>query len=166
MKIRHSILTLAVGVALASASTAQADRWGQDATSKTFGVNHSTSQTQKASWKIFQDSTGKITIRLGKRIIYVYYPASSQPPIIVPDTSSGQDCLYWGFDCDPTPVATDTQPASDGSAATDSSITSEGAPADNAGADAVAPSDSTATQSTGDTAVNLSDPSQNDDQDC
>jgi hypothetical protein len=56
MKTQRSIVTLAVGVTLALASAAQADRWGQDRqgdralpTSKAFAVNHSTTQAQKAA---------------------------------------------------------------------------------------------------------------------
>jgi hypothetical protein len=56
MKIRCSIVTLAIGATLALASVAQADPWGQDRqgdrsqqTSKVFAVNHSTKQAQKAA---------------------------------------------------------------------------------------------------------------------
>jgi len=56
MKTRCSIVTLAVGVTLALASAAQADRWDQDhwgdrlePASKTFAVNHSTAKDQKAA---------------------------------------------------------------------------------------------------------------------
>jgi hypothetical protein len=56
MKTQCSIVTLAVGVTLALASAAQADRWGQDGqgdrslpSSKTFAVNHSTTKAQKAT---------------------------------------------------------------------------------------------------------------------
>jgi hypothetical protein len=56
MKTQCSIVTLAVGVTLALASAAQADRWGQDGqgdrslpSSKTFAVNHSTTKAQKAA---------------------------------------------------------------------------------------------------------------------
>jgi len=56
MKTQCSIVTLAVGMTLALASAAQADRWGQDRhgdrsvpTSKTFAVNHATTQAQKAA---------------------------------------------------------------------------------------------------------------------
>jgi hypothetical protein len=56
MKTRCSIVTLAVGVTLALASAAQADRWGQDhwgdrllPNSKTFAVNHSTAKAQNAA---------------------------------------------------------------------------------------------------------------------
>jgi hypothetical protein len=56
MKTRCSIVTLAVGVTLALASAAQADRWGQDhwgdrllPSGKTFAVNHSTTKAQKSA---------------------------------------------------------------------------------------------------------------------
>jgi hypothetical protein len=56
MKTRCSIVTVAVGVTLALASAAQADRWGQDRqrdrsqpSSKTFAVNQSSKKTQKAA---------------------------------------------------------------------------------------------------------------------
>jgi hypothetical protein len=56
MKTRCSIVTLAVGVTLALASAAQADRWGQDhwgdrllPSGKTFAVNHSTTKAQKTA---------------------------------------------------------------------------------------------------------------------
>ena len=56
MKTRCSIVTVAVGVTLALASAAQADRWGQDRqgdrsqpSGKTFAVNHSTTKAQKTA---------------------------------------------------------------------------------------------------------------------
>ena len=49
MNTKRSILTLVVGVALAFASTAQADHWAQHATSKTYAVKHSTWLAQNAA---------------------------------------------------------------------------------------------------------------------
>jgi hypothetical protein len=49
MKTQRSIAMLSVGVALAFASTAQADHWAQDATGKTYAANHSTWLAQNAA---------------------------------------------------------------------------------------------------------------------
>jgi len=108
-------------------------------------------------------------------IYYVYWTV----PAIQPATSSPnpdddcvnyqlnctreQNCQFWGFDCEPTSVATDTQATSQDSSASDASSPAE---ADSRAADATATSDAVASQPTTDSAANLGDPSQNDDQDC
>ena len=108
MKVQCSIVTLAVGVTLALASAAQADRWGQDRQSgrslpsnKTFAVNHSTAQAQKAARLRAQHQAMADFWRLhgagGIAPLGVYTPAV--PPAATPgnptDTEiSGTACGY------------------------------------------------------------------------
>jgi hypothetical protein len=125
------------------------------------------------------NGTSKGSIRVvPPRITYIHVPGPAQPPVSSTDTSNDdcvnyqlnctneQNCQYWGV-CDQTTTTTsnDAQTANQDNSASDASTNSEAGPADSTLADAAASSDSAATQST-DIAANLSDPSQNDEQDC
>jgi hypothetical protein len=88
------------------------------------------------SWRVVQDGTGKITIRIGGRIVYVYYPAPAQP-LISSNTAANDDCVnyqvnctdeqncqLWGVNCDriantgtDTPAVEQDRSAGDSSAA-------------------------------------------------
>ena len=135
--------------------------------------------SQGAGWKVVQDGTGKITIRIGGRVVYVYYPAPAHPLISTStDTSSDcetyqsnctneQNCHFWGA-CDPIPTTgNDSQTANQDPSASDSSSDGSGQ-SDSASLQPLTEvvSDSTATQSSSDTASNLSVTSQNFDQFC
>jgi hypothetical protein len=89
---------------------------------------------KQPSFRIVQDASGKITVFLGKRIVYVYYPAPPHPLISnIPDTSSDcenyqlnctdeQNCQHWGVSCVRiSNTSTDTPATNQGSTATDSS---------------------------------------------
>ena len=127
---------------------------------------------QQQGFRIVQGPGGKITIYLGKRIVYVYYPAPAAPVLTAdPDTGSDcenyqsnctpeQNCQYWGV-CDPiTPTGNDSQTAGQESSASDASSQAESAdPAPLVEAE----SDSSTGQAAAETATALADPSQYED---
>jgi hypothetical protein len=129
-----------------------------------------------ATWSVFQDATGKITVRIGPRIIYIYSPAPAGQQISSStDTSDDcayyqanctpeQDCQLWGVNCD---LITNTnnhpQQSSEQSPAGDSVTTL--VQVDNAPAEPTTDSSATDLSATTTTA-NLVDPIQDPDQDC
>jgi hypothetical protein len=139
---------------------------------------HPATTAKDASWRIVQDATGKITIRIGGRIVYTYYPAPAHPLISTStDTSSDcanyqtnctneQTCQYWGVCNQITTTGNDAQTATQDSSSGDSASNGPGQ-SDSTSLEPMPEvvSDNTATQSVSDTAANLSDTSQND-QDC
>ena len=90
-----------------------------------------------------QDGTGKVTIRIGGRIVYVYYPAPAQPLIssntdVTDDCvnyqvncTDEQNCRCWGAGCNRI-TGTDTQAVEKDSSVSDSSA---GAPANDTATD-------------------------------
>jgi hypothetical protein len=127
-----------------------------------------------ATWSVFQDATGKITVRIGPRIIYIYSPAPAGQQISSStDTSDDcayyqanctpeQDCQLWGVNCDLI-TNTNTQQSSEQSPAGDSVTTL--VQVDNAPAEPTTDSSATDLSATTTTA-NLVDPIQDPDQDC
>jgi hypothetical protein len=91
------------------------------------------------SWRVIQDGTGKITIRIGGRIVYVYYPAPAQPQVSS-NTDASDDCVnyqvnctdeqacqHWGVNCDRiSNTSTDTPTDNQDSTASDSTNDASG----------------------------------------
>jgi hypothetical protein len=135
-----------------------------------------TAKQQQQGFRIVQGPGGKITIYLGKRIVYVYYPAPAGPvPTPDPDASSDcenyqsnctpeQNCQYWGV-CDPiTNTSSNSQTAAQESSASDSSADGSGQAESADPAPLVeVQSDSSAGQAAAETATALADPSQYED---
>jgi hypothetical protein len=131
---------------------------------------------QQQGYRIVQGPGGKITIYLGKRPVYVYYPAPAGPVLTPdPDTSSDcenyqsnctpeQNCQYWGV-CDPiTNTSSNSQTAAQESSASDSSADGSGQAESADPAPLVeVQSDSSAGQAAAETATALADPSQYED---
>ena len=135
-----------------------------------------TAKQQQQGFRIVQGSGGKITIYLGKRIVYVYYPAPAAP-VLTPDPDAGSDCetyqsnctpeqncQYWGV-CDPiTPTGNDSQSAGQESSASDGSADASGQAESADPAPLVeAESGSSTGQAAAETATALADPSQYED---
>ena len=112
---------------------------------------HGGTAAKGASWKVVQDASGKITIRVGGRTVYVYYPAPAQPQISS-NTGANDDCVnyqvncteeqncqLWGVNCDRISTTTNATP----SAGEDTSATDP----------APAPADTTAANPTADAAA-------------
>ena len=141
--------------------------------------SHPATGAKGTGWKVVQDASGKITIRLGKRVIYVYWPAPAKPLTGNIDTSSDcenfqlnctseQNCQYWGV-CDATP----TTSSNDGQEAKQDSSASEGSADGSGQADSVelAPlfevaNDSSAGEAATETVATVADPYQYEYEDC
>ena len=128
-----------------------------------------TAKQQQQGFRIVQGPGGKITIYLGKRIVYVYYPVPAQPQISS-NTNANDDCVnyqanctdeenchFWGV-CDPITASTsnDTQAAEPDSSAGDSSNDAAGQ-ADNGSLQQLTEvvTDSSTSQTGSDTATQL-----------
>src|SRR5262245_45856125 len=134
-----------------------------------------TAAKQQPGFRLVQDAGGKITIFLGKRLVYVYYPAAVQTPINPIDSSTDcenyqvnctdeQNCQYWGV-CDPiTNTGSDSQTGSQESPAGNGSADASGQAESTELAPLVeADSNSSAGQAATDAAVNPADPYQYED---
>jgi hypothetical protein len=129
--------------------------------------------TEGTGWKVVQDAGGKITIWIGGRIVYVYYPAPAGPQISS-NTGANDDCVnyqvnctdeqncqYWGVCSRITNQSADAPAANQETSAGDSANDGSGQ-ADNANLEPLtetdAVSDGSAGQAASDTSVNLVDP--------
>jgi hypothetical protein len=133
---------------------------------------------KQPSFRIVQDASGKITVFLGKRIVYVYYPAPAKPVISSADTSSDcanyqlnctseQNCQYWGVCDQPSTSGNDSQTAKHDSSASEGSADGSG----QANSVELAPlvevaSDSSAGQAATETGAAIADPYQYEYEDC